>query len=147
MLDELRELDRKGRLELSVHDYFDDDALWDCLIGLDVSVLPYRFGTHSGDWRRATTWGPPSSPRPAGSTHNNGPASPTATTAGAGGGVAARGGARRLRRAPHLAGRAGEPPGRTPPGRPGTRSALRGPAVTAAVRPAPPPGPAPRGSP
>lgn len=52
VLDELRELDREGRLELSVHDYFDDDALWDYLIGLDVSVLPYRFGTHSG-WLEA----------------------------------------------------------------------------------------------
>ncbi|MEU0787695.1 glycosyltransferase family 1 protein [Streptomyces sp. NPDC006173] len=52
VLDELRELDKAGRLELSVHDYFDDDALWDYLIGLDVSVLPYRFGTHSG-WLEA----------------------------------------------------------------------------------------------
>ncbi|MFD5721547.1 glycosyltransferase [Streptomyces sp. NPDC127036] len=52
VLEELRRLDREGRLELSVHDYFDDDALWDYLIGLDVSVLPYRFGTHSG-WLEA----------------------------------------------------------------------------------------------
>ncbi|MEW1612740.1 MULTISPECIES: glycosyltransferase family 1 protein [unclassified Streptomyces] len=52
VLDELREMSRAGRLELSVHDYFDDDALWDYLIDLDVSVLPYRFGTHSG-WLEA----------------------------------------------------------------------------------------------
>ncbi|MFH8883530.1 glycosyltransferase family 1 protein [Streptomyces californicus] len=52
VLDELRGMSREGRLELSVHDYFDDDALWDYLIGLDVSVLPYRFGTHSG-WLEA----------------------------------------------------------------------------------------------
>ncbi|MGW7587619.1 glycosyltransferase [Streptomyces rubiginosohelvolus] len=52
VLDELRRMSREGRLELSVHDYFDDDALWDYLIGLDVSVLPYRFGTHSG-WLEA----------------------------------------------------------------------------------------------
>ena len=41
-----------GRLELSVHDCFSDDELWDYLQGLDVSVLPYRFGTHSG-WLEA----------------------------------------------------------------------------------------------
>ncbi|SBU96699.1 hypothetical protein YW3DRAFT_05845 [Streptomyces sp. MnatMP-M77] len=52
VLDELRGMSRKGRLQLSVHNYFDDDALWDYLIGLDVSVLPYRFGTHSG-WLEA----------------------------------------------------------------------------------------------
>lgn len=34
------------------HPYFDDDQLWRYLIGLDVSVLPYRFGTHSG-WLEA----------------------------------------------------------------------------------------------
>ncbi|MDQ1035639.1 hypothetical protein QFZ75_002055 [Streptomyces sp. V3I8] len=52
VLDELRGMDRKERLELHVHDYFDDEALYDYLIGLDVSVLPYRFGTHSG-WLEA----------------------------------------------------------------------------------------------
>lgn len=52
VLDELRGMSREGQLELSVHDYFDDDALWDYLINLDVSVLPYRFGTHSG-WLEA----------------------------------------------------------------------------------------------
>jgi hypothetical protein len=35
-----------------VHDYFSDDELWCYLAGLDVSVLPYRFGTHSG-WLEA----------------------------------------------------------------------------------------------
>ncbi len=40
------------QIELLVHDYYDDDALWDYLAGLDVSVLPYRFGTHSG-WLEA----------------------------------------------------------------------------------------------
>ena len=35
-------------LELRVHDYFTDDELWGYLQGLDVSVLPYQFGTHSG---------------------------------------------------------------------------------------------------
>ncbi|WP_228431109.1 glycosyltransferase family 4 protein [Baekduia soli] len=34
------------------HAYFTDDELWDYLIRLDVSVLPYRFGTHSG-WLEA----------------------------------------------------------------------------------------------
>ncbi|MEW2166658.1 glycosyltransferase [Streptomyces sp. NPDC007084] len=52
VLGELRGLERAGLLELSVHDYFTDAALWDYLIGLDVSVLPYRFGTHSG-WLEA----------------------------------------------------------------------------------------------
>jgi glycosyltransferase involved in cell wall biosynthesis len=39
-------------VELREHDYFSDAELWDYLIGLDVSVLPYRFGTHSG-WLEA----------------------------------------------------------------------------------------------
>lgn len=37
-----------GLLDLRVHDYFADDELWDYLSSIDVSVLPYRFGTHSG---------------------------------------------------------------------------------------------------
>lgn len=41
-----------GLLELHVHDFLPDDALWDYLASLDVSVLPYRFGTHSG-WLEA----------------------------------------------------------------------------------------------
>ena len=41
-----------GRLELHVHDFLDDRALWAYLASLDVSVLPYRFGTHSG-WLEA----------------------------------------------------------------------------------------------
>lgn len=42
----------RGELELHVHDFLDDDALWGYLTSLDVSVLPYRFGTHSG-WLEA----------------------------------------------------------------------------------------------
>ncbi|MFB9314570.1 glycosyltransferase [Nocardioides plantarum] len=41
-----------GRLELRVHDYLSDDDLHAYLGGLDLSVLPYRFGTHSG-WLEA----------------------------------------------------------------------------------------------
>ncbi len=41
-----------GRLELEVHDYFSDDDLWSYLASLDLSVLPYTFGTHSG-WLEA----------------------------------------------------------------------------------------------
>ena len=41
-----------GPVELQVHDYFSDDELWGYLQGLDVSVLPYQFGTHSG-WLEA----------------------------------------------------------------------------------------------
>jgi beta-1,4-mannosyltransferase len=48
----LRDAERRGDLELHVHDYLSDDDLWDYLSGLDVSVLPYRFGTHSG-WLEA----------------------------------------------------------------------------------------------
>jgi hypothetical protein len=39
-------------LDVQVHRPFDDDELWDYLSELDVSVLPYRFGTHSG-WLEA----------------------------------------------------------------------------------------------
>lgn len=42
----------RGEIELHMHDFLDDDALWDYLESLDVSVLPYRFGTHSG-WLEA----------------------------------------------------------------------------------------------
>ena len=48
----LRELAAAGSLDLRVHDYFSDDELWAYLQGLDVSVLPYVFGTHSG-WLEA----------------------------------------------------------------------------------------------
>ena len=48
----LEDLASDGLLELSVHDYFSDDELFDYLASLDVSVLPYRFGTHSG-WLEA----------------------------------------------------------------------------------------------
>ncbi|MEU1075559.1 MULTISPECIES: glycosyltransferase family 1 protein [unclassified Streptomyces] len=52
LMDELRELERGNRLTLAIHDYFDDDELWDYLASLDLSVLPYLFGTHSG-WLEA----------------------------------------------------------------------------------------------
>jgi beta-1,4-mannosyltransferase len=48
----LKRAERRGDLELRIHDYLSDDDLWDYLAGLDVSVLPYRFGTHSG-WLEA----------------------------------------------------------------------------------------------
>ena len=41
-----------GLLELAIHDCYTDDELWDYFESLDVSVLPYRFGTHSG-WLEA----------------------------------------------------------------------------------------------
>ncbi|MET9463896.1 glycosyltransferase family 1 protein [Streptomyces sp. NPDC006544] len=52
LLRALEELADAGRLTLTVHDYFDDQQLWDYLASLDLSVLPYRFGTHSG-WLEA----------------------------------------------------------------------------------------------
>ena len=48
----LREYDRHHRVEVRVHPYFTDDQLWDYLSSISVSVLPYRFGTHSG-WLEA----------------------------------------------------------------------------------------------
>jgi hypothetical protein len=49
----LRELaDSAPHVELREHPYFSDDELWDYFLALDVSVLPYRFGTHSG-WLEA----------------------------------------------------------------------------------------------
>jgi hypothetical protein len=48
----LREYDRHDHVEVRVHPYFTDDELWDYLSSVSVSVLPYRFGTHSG-WLEA----------------------------------------------------------------------------------------------
>lgn len=42
----------RDAVELREHDYFSDAELWTYLASLDVSVLPYRFGTHSG-WLEA----------------------------------------------------------------------------------------------
>jgi hypothetical protein len=39
-------------VQVRVHPYFSDDQLWEYLASLTVSVLPYRFGTHSG-WLEA----------------------------------------------------------------------------------------------
>ncbi|MDQ3737606.1 MAG: glycosyltransferase family 1 protein [Actinomycetota bacterium] len=50
--DALVELGRHPAVDLFPHDYFDDDQLWEYMRGLDVSVLPYRFGSHSG-WMEA----------------------------------------------------------------------------------------------
>jgi glycosyltransferase involved in cell wall biosynthesis len=49
---ELREMERDGAIDLRVHDCFTDADLWRYFLELDVSVLPYRFGTHSG-WLEA----------------------------------------------------------------------------------------------
>lgn len=48
----LIEASNAGDLDLVVHDCYSDDELWDHLESLDLSVLPYRFGTHSG-WLEA----------------------------------------------------------------------------------------------
>ncbi len=39
---------RSGAVDLRVHDFLPDEEFWTYLAGLDASVLPYRFGTHSG---------------------------------------------------------------------------------------------------
>ncbi|MFD6288323.1 glycosyltransferase family 1 protein [Streptomyces sp. NPDC060205] len=52
VLTELEALAGRGLLTLRMHDYFDDEQLWDYLTDLDLSVLPYTFGTHSG-WLEA----------------------------------------------------------------------------------------------
>lgn len=50
---ELRALgDAHPAVDVRMHGYFTDDELWDYLASLDASVLPYRFGTHSG-WLEA----------------------------------------------------------------------------------------------
>jgi glycosyltransferase involved in cell wall biosynthesis len=41
-----------GLVDLHVHDFFTNDELWGYFQDLDLSVLPYRFGTHSG-WLEA----------------------------------------------------------------------------------------------
>lgn len=48
----LARLERDFGVEVHVHDYYSDQELWDYFRSLDVSVLPYRFGTHSG-WLEA----------------------------------------------------------------------------------------------
>jgi hypothetical protein len=48
----LEHLAGRDALDLHVHDYFSDLELYDYLAGLDVAILPYRFGTHSG-WLEA----------------------------------------------------------------------------------------------
>jgi len=42
----------RDRVRVRVHPYFTDAQLWDYLDSLAVSVLPYRFGSHSG-WLEA----------------------------------------------------------------------------------------------
>ena len=42
----------QSQVDVRVHPYFSDDELWQYLSDLSVSVLPYRFGTHSG-WLEA----------------------------------------------------------------------------------------------
>ena len=52
LVERLLALSADRRIDLAVHDFFTDDELFDYLGSLDVSVLPYRFGTHSG-WLEA----------------------------------------------------------------------------------------------
>ena len=48
----VRDAARDGLVDLRLHDFMSDDELFAHLASLDVSVLPYRFGTHSG-WLEA----------------------------------------------------------------------------------------------
>jgi len=48
----LLKYDRYDHVRVEVHRYFSDTELWEYLSSLNVSVLPYRFGTHSG-WLEA----------------------------------------------------------------------------------------------
>ncbi|WP_206310108.1 glycosyltransferase family 1 protein [Streptomyces sp. A0592] len=52
LLNALEELARLDRLILTIHAYFGDGQLFDYLTSLDLSVLPYHFGTHPG-WLEA----------------------------------------------------------------------------------------------
>lgn len=49
--DALRQYENRG-VDVRIHRRFDDDELWRYLTEIEVSVLPYRFGTHSG-WLEA----------------------------------------------------------------------------------------------
>lgn len=40
------------QVQIAVHARFDDEQLWDYLQAIDLCILPYRFGTHSG-WLEA----------------------------------------------------------------------------------------------
>jgi hypothetical protein len=44
----LHDLQRRGRLRLTVHERRSDEQLWEHLRSIDLAVLPYAFGTHSG---------------------------------------------------------------------------------------------------
>jgi glycosyltransferase involved in cell wall biosynthesis len=48
----VRDLVDAPQVDVRIHPYFSDEDLWAYLSSLDVSVLPYRFGTHSG-WLEA----------------------------------------------------------------------------------------------
>lgn len=48
----LREAASQPQVAIHVHDFFNDAQFWNYLRDLSVSVLPYRFGTHSG-WLEA----------------------------------------------------------------------------------------------
>jgi glycosyltransferase involved in cell wall biosynthesis len=48
----LRNYAAHDHVDVRIHPYFTDDELWDYLSDVSVSVLPYRFGTHSG-WLEA----------------------------------------------------------------------------------------------
>ena len=48
LLQTLYDLERRGRLRLTVHERRSDAELWEHLRGLDLAVLPYAYGTHSG---------------------------------------------------------------------------------------------------
>jgi hypothetical protein len=48
----LRDASATGDLRLHPHEEMTNPELWDSLTGLDATVLPYRFGTHSG-WLEA----------------------------------------------------------------------------------------------
>jgi hypothetical protein len=43
---------KRPNVDVRIHPYFTDDELWHYLSSLSASVLPYRFGTHSG-WLEA----------------------------------------------------------------------------------------------
>jgi hypothetical protein len=48
----LMAFDRFAHVDVRVHPYFSEGELWEYLSAINVSVLPYRFGTHSG-WLEA----------------------------------------------------------------------------------------------
>lgn len=52
IVDFLHSVRGRERVHVDVHDFYNEEQLRDYVIGVDLSILPYRFATHSG-WLEA----------------------------------------------------------------------------------------------